>query len=231
MKRYEPIYWLRAKGFKSYLVGNQVRAILLGKEDDPYDIDIATDALVDQVLPVLRKQKIIPAFVDSKFGVVSFFWEGLDYSITTFREEIYSPKELARLKRYPSRIRFVRSVKKDAVRRDITINALYFDPERKRFMDPLSALKDWQQKIIRVIGNPERRFEEDPLRILRVVRFKNGLGFRYQADTLRALKAKGYLTRSLSGSIRSKEITKIKELPRFQEALKELREFAVLKSW
>jgi len=230
VERHEPINWLRSKGFKAYLVGNQVRAILLKQEDYPRDVDIATEAHPQEILRIVRSKRIVPTFIDSKFGVVSFVTEGFDFSLTTFREDIYSAKELSRFKRYPHQVRFVRSLKKDALRRDITINAIYFDPQKEHFLDPLGGLKDFQGKIIRVVGDPKMRFEEDPLRILRVVRFKNLLNFRYQAETQKALQLKGYLARSLSASVRSKELRKIQELPRAQEALKELREFQVVES-
>jgi tRNA nucleotidyltransferase (CCA-adding enzyme) len=228
LHRYEPLKWLKSQNHKAYLIGNQVRAILLGQEESCTDIDIASDVSLTAALTILRKKKIIPSFTDSKFGVVSFVWGGLDYSITTFREDIYSEKELARFKRYPSKIKFVKSIQKDAERRDVTINAIYFDPSSGRYFDPLGGLKDWKNKIIRVVGKPSRRFEEDPLRILRTVRFKNLLGFHYQAETWKALKEKGYLVRTLADSIRSKELRKIQDSPHAQEALKDLREFGVI---
>ena len=227
---YGPLLWLKKKGFKAYLVGNQVRAILLKKEDEPSDIDIATTALPGETLAVLRREKIIPTFVDSKFGVVDFVWAGINFSITTLREDIYSNKELARFKRYPSQVRFVKELKKDALRRDLTINAIYYDPVSSRFFDPTKGLSDWRRKMIRVVGDPQRRFEEDPLRILRAIRFKNSLGFRYHPKTLTALQTKGYLVRTLPPRVRAKELLKIKESPHFQEALKEIREFGIFQS-
>ncbi len=221
---YTPLRWLKEKGFRSYLVGNQVRAILQEKEESTREIDVATDALAEEVLAILSERQIIPTFFDGKFGTVSCTWQGIDFSFTTLREDLYSRKELARFKRYPARIRFVRSLQKDAQRRDLTINAIYYDPGRARFFDPVGGLKDWRRRVVRLIGEPGRRLEEDPLRILRAIRFKNLLNFHYHPATWRALVEKGFLVRSLSAGVKAKELNKLKEIPHFQSALRELRE-------
>jgi len=220
--------WLRRKGFSSYLVGNKVRGLLLKKEDDREDFDIATSALPLELVKVFRTHRLTPVSVDEKFGLVTIKWEGVLYEFTTFRRDIYTQKDLALHSRYPSKIEFVKSIAEDALRRDLTINAIYFDTLAQRFQDPVGGLDDWKRKLIREIGDPLVRFREDPIRILRAVRFKNSLGFRYHPRTLRALKACGGSVKYLSFSVRQKEFKKMQELDIWPKIHRELGNLGIL---
>lgn len=225
---HQPLNWLWTQGFKAYLIGNQVRAVLLGRADEPQDVDIATDARPEEVALILRRHRLVPTSIDGKFGVVNFALKGASYSITTFRRDLYSRGDLVRFSRYPSRVVFIKSVKEDAKRRDFTINAIYYHPLRKRFLDPVGGLKDWRQKIVRTVGEAEQRLEEDPLRIFRAIRLKNLLGFRYHSQLKRALTAKGFLTNTLATAVKARELEKMRELPPYQMILREMREFKVV---
>lgn len=220
--------WFRQAGFKTYLVGNKVRALLLGKADDPKDFDVATSATPLEMVKIFKRHHLLPASMDEKFGVATLKREGALYEFATFREDIYTERDLEMHRRYPSQVRFVRDVKRDSLRRDFTVNAIYFDVLTSRFIDPLGGLEDWKKRIIRVVGKPSLRFQEDPLRILRAVRFKNVLGFHYHPETQRALRDWAHLVKYLNFSIKQKELKKLQDLDRWPKARKELSSLGIL---
>jgi len=225
--RFQPISWLQKKKFQAYLVGNQARNNLLGVKYDPKDIDIATSALPDQIITILRDQGIIPGVVDDQFGVVTFQWQGNEYEVTTFRKDIYDT-QFNHIRRTPSSIEFIDDVKQDAQRRDLTINAIYWDPASEQYLDPVSGKKDLKDGVIRFVGDPEIRIKEDPIRVLRAVRFKFSLGFKYDPKTRKALKELGHMVHKISAPSLKKEYQKIQNLPNYHLARKELRLFGVL---
>ncbi|MDD5605963.1 MAG: hypothetical protein PHR51_01385 [Patescibacteria group bacterium] len=222
-----PLFWLQEAGFSAYFVGNQVRSRLLGINDDPRDIDVATNARPQDVTRMLRQHNIIPATVDEKFGVVAFRFNEVLYEVTTFRRDIYS-EDLAHVKRYPEAVQFVQVAAQDAPRRDITINAIYLNPKTGKYLDYVGGLQDITDKVIRIIGEPSIRFQEDPLRILRVVRFKHELGFKYDAKTLAALKRYGFLVKKLSPGVVKKEYLKIQGLSNYHQAKVELQKLGLV---
>jgi len=225
--RFRPIIWLQEAGFKAYLVGNQARNKLLGNNYDPKDIDVATVALPQQVINLLHRHGVVPVRIDDKFGVVTFQLQGSNYEITTFRRDIYN-EEFNHIRRVPARIDFIRDIKVDAQRRDFTINAIYFNPKTGQYLDPVNGYRDLQAKTIRFIGDPETRIKEDPLRVLRAIRFKFGLGFKYDFATQRALKKLGSLVHKLSDAILKKEFQKIQNLSNYSLARKEMQSFGIL---
>ncbi len=224
-----PVFWLQDAGFAAYLVGNQVRDRLLGIETDRADVDIATSARPKQVISVLKKNNIIPPSVDEKFGVVSFKHNNISHEITTFRRDVYR-RDFEHIKRYPDFIQFVQVAAEDAPRRDLTINAVYFNPRTGKYLDYVKGLPDIENKIIRIIGNPAIRFQEDPLRLLRVVRFKHLLDFKYDPATLRAIKEYAHLIKKISPSVVKKEFLKIQDIPAYGKAYKELRDFGLIQT-
>lgn len=167
---------LRGRRFEAYFAGGSVRDMLLGR--DPKDYDIATDARPEEVKSLF--QKTIP--VGEKFGVVIAVLEGENFEIATFRTEgAYSDG------RRPDSVSFA-SVKEDALRRDFTINGLFFDPLSEKVLDYVEGRKDIEAKVIRTIGDPEKRFQEDKLRLLRAVRFASTLSFDIEKRTLMTVK-------------------------------------------
>ena len=214
-----PIFWLQEAGFSAYLVGNQVRDRILNIGTDVSDVDVATNALPDQVISVLQNNNIIPSTVDEKFGVVAFRYNNMTYEVTTFRQDIYT-SDFDRVKRYPDAIKFVQVAAEDAPRRDLTINAVYFNPKTGRYLDYFNGLGDIKDKIIRTIGNPSIRFQEDPLRLLRAVRFKHLLDFKYDPATFKAMKKYSHLVKKLSPSVIKKELQKIQDLPGYSSIIK-----------
>lgn len=166
------------KGKNLYMVGGTSRDLLLGR---PYhDHDFVTDATPKEM------KEIIPeaSFTFEKFGSVRINLpkkEEIDF--TTLRVE--GPYLDFR---HPSSVRFVTSIKEDYVRRDFTINALYIN-RNYEVSDYCGGLSDLKNKIIRFIGDPNKRVQEDPLRILRAYRFAESLGFRIEEESLKAIKA------------------------------------------
>ena len=167
---------LRKKGHEAFFVGGCVRDLLLKKK--PKDFDVATDATPKQVSAIFPKTVAVGA----KFGVMIVILEGKNFEIATFRaDKGYQDG------RHPTGVRFT-NAKEDALRRDFTVNGLFYDPIDKKVMDWVDGQKDLKKKIIRAIGDPKKRFTEDKLRMLRAVRFASVLGFKIEPKTFSAVK-------------------------------------------
>ncbi|MST04086.1 MAG: HD domain-containing protein [Candidatus Pacebacteria bacterium] len=186
---------LNKNKFKSYLVGGCLRDLLL--KQAPKDWDIATDATPDEI------QKIFPESVyENNFGTVGIKTESENESlkiveVTTFRiEGEYKDK------RHPENIKFGKKIEEDLERRDFTINAIALEIGDKKstsnLVDPFNGLSDISKKTIRAVHNPEERFEEDALRLLRAIRFASSLGFKIEDKTRDAIKNKAHLLEHIS---------------------------------
>ncbi len=154
-----------------------MRDLLLKK--NPKDFDIATDAVPAQV------QKLFPktVAVGAQFGVVVVVQDGAHFEVATFRADVGYQDG-----RRPTSVKFT-NAKEDAVRRDFTVNGLFYDPLSKKTYDWVGGAKDLKKKTIRAIGDPKKRFTEDKLRMLRAARFASVLGFRIEPKTFAAMKA------------------------------------------
>lgn len=182
----EIIKKLRKAGFEAYWAGGCVRDILLGVE--PNDFDIVTSARPEQVEKILKKT----IKVGKQFGVIIAKLGKFHFEIATFRgEKNYSDK------RRPD-IVFWSNAKEDAQRRDFSINGMFYDPIAKKVIDYVKGQEDLKNKVIRFIGNANDRIKEDHLRLIRTVRFKNTLKFKYDPRTLQAIKNNAYLIESVS---------------------------------
>ena len=176
----------KENGFSVFEVGGSVRDKMLGLE--VFDYDFATDATPEEIMKFLPD--INTTF--AKYGCIKYKGEHGRAEITTFRvEERYDDF------RHPAQIRFVKSLKEDYLRRDFTINAIYKDINGKIY-DPANGRKDLKHKLIRFIGDPEKRIEEDPLRILRAKRFAAKLGFKFEPETEKAMEKLSYLLEKLN---------------------------------
>lgn len=167
---------LKEHGFQAYLVGGAVRDSLLGLE--PTDWDIATDAVPDQV------EELFPGSLPTgkRFGTVTVFVAGRGLEVTTMRSDgPYSDQ------RRPDYIIFTDRLELDLARRDFTINALGYDPLARRLIDPFQGRKHLRRKLLATVGEPTHRFREDPLRMLRLLRFQATLGFRIEKKTEQVL--------------------------------------------
>ena len=172
------IRMLEEAGFAAYAVGGCVRDALLGLT--PQDYDLCTHARPDEIRRVFAGFRLILA--GEKHGTVTVLVEGNPVEITTFRTEgDYTDS------RHPQWVEFVPEIEKDLARRDFTVNAMAYSPTRG-FADPFGGREDLKNKILRAVGDPERRFAEDALRILRGVRFAVRYGLTVEDATIKAME-------------------------------------------
>ena len=166
---------LREAGYESYLAGGCVRDMLLGKT--PQDYDITTNARPDDVVKIFPKT--VP--VGAQFGVVLVIVEGQPFEVASFR---YDGPYLDG--RRPAQVRYG-SLQEDILRRDFTINGMIYDPMADQMIDLVGGRRDLDSKLVRAIGNPRSRFEEDRLRMIRAVRFAASLNFTIENETFAAI--------------------------------------------
>jgi len=167
---------LEQNGNEAYFVGGCVRDLLLGR--DVQDIDIATSASPDEVQILF--DKVIPVGIEH--GTVIVRNNGVSYEVTTFRQDgTYTDQ------RHPDKVTYVTNIEEDLKRRDFTINALAMD-KHGEIIDLFAGKADIQKKQIRSVGNAHDRFLEDPLRIVRALRFSSQLGFTIEKHTLAQMK-------------------------------------------
>ncbi len=167
---------LRSHGHQAYFVGGCVRDLLRG--EDPKDYDVATDAHPDAVTKLFPGSLVVGA----QFGVVGVLEAGHRIEVATFRNDgLYSDA------RRPDRVHYSRDPREDVLRRDFTINGLLLDPETGELLDFVEGRRDIERRIVRTVGNPEKRFEEDRLRMLRAVRFAACFGYNIDPETFVAL--------------------------------------------
>ncbi|MEI8341277.1 MAG: CCA tRNA nucleotidyltransferase, partial [Verrucomicrobiota bacterium] len=166
---------LQKEGFIAFYAGGCVRDMLRNAE--PADYDIATNARPEQVQAIFPRTVAVGAH----FGVVCVLDSGMEFQVATFRADgIYIDG------RHPDSVTFS-TPEQDALRRDFTVNGMFYDPVRKEVIDFVNGRADLNAKILRAIGNPSDRFSEDRLRMLRAVRFATTLGYSIEQETWRAL--------------------------------------------
>ncbi len=176
-KAYDLISRLEGAGFEAYVVGGCVRDCLAGLK--PKDWDICTSASPEQVKAVLAKNKVIETGI--KHGTVTVIDEGEPFEITTFRLD-----GEYRDSRHPESVSFTQDVILDLARRDFTVNAMAYSPLRG-FVDPFGGARDYENGVLRAVGDPGRRFREDALRILRGLRFTVTCPLRAEKKTAAAM--------------------------------------------
>ena len=169
---------LHAAGYAAYAVGGCVRDSLLGRT--AHDWDLCTSALPQQVMELFGAERCIPTGL--QHGTVTIKYGGQLYETTTFRTEgSYTDG------RHPDEVQFVPDVREDLARRDFTINAMAYN-EAEGLVDPFGGQKDLQNGLLRAVAEPQQRFTEDALRILRLYRFAARFGFALDAATARAAR-------------------------------------------
>ena len=192
----------QAVGKQFVLVGGSVRDALMGMP--PKDLDVATDAQPDEVVAVLSKNpkyKILE--IGKAFGVVKVITpQGNEYEIATFRQDIGKGRR-------PDAVAFT-SIDQDVARRDLTINALFYDIEKQEIVDYVGGMADIENNVIRTVGSPEERFDEDRLRILRAIRFAARIGSGLDPATSQAIKQNNSLEGVSGERIRDEFIKGIK---------------------
>ena len=179
---------LENAGFEAYVVGGCVRDHCLGLA--PHDYDICTSALPEQTEAVFADHRLVTA--GKKHGTIGVVTEAEVVEITTFRTE-----GDYRDNRHPDWVEFVTDIEKDLARRDFTVNAMAYSP-KYGFADPFGGQADLSNKILRAVGDPVRRFQEDSLRILRGVRFAVRFGLTVDAETEAAMISQAHLMDNLA---------------------------------
>lgn len=190
---------LTAAGFQAYAVGGCVRDSLLGTV--PGDWDICTSALPEETEACFPDLRVVETGL--KHGTVTVIFQGVPYEITTFRSDGNYLDH-----RRPQQVSFVRTLKEDLLRRDFTINAMAVGLDGE-IQDPFGGRQDLTDGIIRCVGDPDTRFTEDALRILRGLRFASRLGFSIAPETAAAMERNKNLLSYVSGERIYKELTGI----------------------
>jgi poly(A) polymerase len=189
---------LREAGHQAYLVGGCVRDLELGRE--PEDFDVSTDAHPERVQGIFPESLAIGA----QFGVILVVEGGAEVEVATFRSDVsYSDG------RHPDSVVYASSAREDVFRRDFTINGLLLDPVTGEVLDYVGGRADLSAKIIRAIGDPETRFREDKLRMVRAVRFAARFGFTIEPKTLAAIAKLAHEIHAVSAERQRDELTKI----------------------
>jgi tRNA nucleotidyltransferase/poly(A) polymerase len=167
----------KANGFQLFVVGGAVRDAVLGK--DPKDFDLATNATPDQVEQMMQAAAFTTLATGKAFGVINVFTESGDFEIATFRKDLSGGRR-------PDGVEFT-TIEGDVSRRDLTINALFFDIENGEIVDMVGGLEDLKNRVIKTVGSAKDRFAEDRLRILRAIRFAARFGSDLDIDIANAL--------------------------------------------
>lgn len=216
---------LKENGFESYLVGGVVRDIVMYKKiPEDSDLDLATSATPEEMIKVFSKHKLkfIPTGI--KHGTITVIYKNKEYQITTYRID----KEYLDL-RHPSEVEFTKNIKEDLARRDFTINAMALDILTGEFIDEFGGIDDINRKIIRCVGDPDIRFSEDALRMLRACRFAAKLEFKIEEKTLEAIKKNSENITKISSERIRDELIKILLAKRPSIGIEYMRETGLLK--
>lgn len=190
-------------GKELYVVGGAVRDAILGTP--PKDFDVATNATPDEVVAMFQTSNYTILEIGKSFGVIKLVTPDGEYEIATFRSDIGSG-------RHPSSVVFT-TIEEDVKRRDLTINALFYNIEKGLVVDYVGGLEDLTNKVIRAVGNPHERFAEDRLRILRALRFAGRFQATIHYETANAI-SEDFSLEGVSGErIRDEFIKGIKSSP------------------
>lgn len=204
-------------GFTAYFAGGWVRDYLMGNPSD--DIDIATNAPPDKILDLFPRTIL----VGLAFGIVIVVIDGHQFEVATFRRDINYEGG-----RRPTHIEYT-TPEEDALRRDFTINGMFYDPLENVIHDYVHGKQDLTTGIIRAIGNPQERFFEDRLRMVRAVRFAARFGFLIDAETQDAVRENATLLFPAVAMERIwQEFNKMSKYPRFDQALIEMHRLGLL---
>lgn len=199
------------KEYEAYLVGGYVRDYLLGIKT--YDVDICTTALPKDIYSIFN-------ICANNYGGSKLIVDNYNIDITTFRKDSHYNK------RRPMEVEYITDLMTDLKRRDFTINTICMDKDGK-IIDLLNGIDDLNNRLIKMIGDNEVRLEEDPLRILRAIRFATVLDFDLDEELIKAIKKKYKLVSTLSKDRVKSEFSKILMSPNFKKGLKLCDEFKI----
>jgi poly(A) polymerase len=202
------LYGLKDAGYTAYLAGGGVRDLLL--ERNPKDFDVATNATPEEVKKTFRNCRLI----GRRFRLAHVYFRGEVIEVATFRapapsEQTTDDQHVTNESGVVMRDNVFGTAEQDALRRDFTVNALFYNIADFSIIDYAGGMEDLDKKIIRVIGDPETRFTEDPVRILRAIRFAAALGFDIEPTARDAIRAQASLLENCSSSRLYDEILKL----------------------
>ena len=191
---------IEENGFKAYIIGGYPRDKYLNIESN--DIDICTNATPKDLRKIFNIEE-----KNDKYGSITLFLNNNHYEITTFRKEIEYKNN-----RIPSKLIYVDSLEEDIIRRDFTINTICID-KNGNTIDLLNGKIELDKKLIKMVGDPFYKIEQDSLRILRAIRFATKLNFKIDEELFKAIKKYGYLLKDLSFYRKKEELDKIFSSP------------------
>ena len=190
---------LEKNGFASFVVGGCVRDSIMGKQ--AHDWDMTTSALPEETLDVFKDFRTIPTGI--KHGTVTVLIDKQPLEITTFRiDGTYTDN------RRPDSVNFTRNIENDLSRRDFTVNAMAYS-EKEGLVDLFGGVEDIKNKIIRCVGDPDKRFQEDALRIMRAIRFSSVLGFEIEKETAESIRRNKHLLKNIAAERIRTELEKL----------------------
>ncbi|HEY4490189.1 MAG TPA: HD domain-containing protein [Candidatus Paceibacterota bacterium] len=213
---------LEENGFEAYLIGGCVRDLFLGKK--PKDWDITTNAKPDDIVSLFEN-----TFYENEFGTVGVVNETDDQTLKVIEVTPYRTEGKYTDRRRPDNVSFDATLEDDLKRRDFTINAIALNSEKNIVVDPFLGRKDIQDGLIRTVGNPNDRFEEDGLRLIRAIRIYSELGFYVEKETLNAIEGTSYLLKNIAKERIRDEFIKIIESPNPMNGLILAQKTGVLK--
>lgn len=227
------LYGLKRAGYEAYLVGGAVRDMLLGLE--PKDFDVVTDAEPDEIKKVFRQRCRL---IGRRFRLAHVYFGRTVIEVATFRgggeaKTVKTPKKQARsLRAVDASGRLVRdniygTIDEDIWRRDFTVNSLYYNIKDFSIVDYAGALDDIEHGQLRLIGDPETRYREDPVRMIRAVRFAAKLGFEIEKKTKAPIYEMGHLLRDVSHARMFEEVLKLFHSGVAIEVFERLRHFGL----
>lgn len=202
--------------FKAYIVGGFVRDRILNIESP--DVDICTNATPKDLSNIFSNIK----HTGLKYGSVTLIYKNIHFEITTFRKDIGYIEN-----RVPKKVQYVASLIEDLKRRDFKVNTICID-SNGNIVDLLEGIKDLENKVIKMVGDPKTRLKEDSLRILRAVRFATVLDFEIDNELKKYIKQYGYLLKKLSQNRRKEELSKIFSSPNVEKGINLLKELELV---
>lgn len=211
----------KQSGYKLYIVGGAVRDVLLGKT--PKDYDVTTVAKPEEVVNILNNYEIYNFPKGEAFGVVSAVINGEEFEIATFRSEKYDGSG-----RRPTEVEYS-TIEQDSERRDLTINALYYDMEDKKIIDFHNGIEDIKNRRVRTVKEPEDRFYEDRLRVMRAIRLKHVIGGDLDEKTKKAILKYNEMPGVSNERIRDEFYSGLKKSKDSKLFLKDLYDFGIMK--
>ena len=212
---------LDKSGYEAYLVGGCIRDLLLGYA--PKDFDIATNATPEQIQKIFKRSRII----GRRFKLVHIMFSARKFiEVATFRSSKTNPTST---KGMVLRDNFYGSLKDDVFRRDFTINGLYFDVKNSQVLDYVQGLEDLKKLQINMIGDPSERFEEDPVRMIRAVRFKAKLNAAINSNLYKSIKKNAHLIANVPPARLYEEVIKLFHNENSLEVFHELSNLGILK--